>query len=516
MNTPDATRSLLADAAEAYADDPNAAQSVADLQRRLDEPLRVAVAGRIKAGKSTLLNALLGEQVAATDAGECTLVPTWYRHGQTPSATLFLVDGGTHPLVLRRVDSRLALDLAGHAPEQVARIEVRWPAPVLEDMTLIDTPGLGSLTAETSRRTSDLVTPGAERRPEGPGVDALIYLLQHRQASDVEVLEEFRRGSDPSGAQDERPATVIGVLSRADEAGGGGMDALIRASDMATGYTRDPRIRTVCQQVLPVAGLLGQGAQTLRQAEFEGLRALAAMPKERRDLLMVSAHRFVTAADPDIEPAVRRALLDRLGLFGIRMAMVLVPYGHDTPTSLAEELLRRSGVPRLADTVVATYARAADLLKARTALAGLERLVAARPLPDSELPRRLEATLLGAQDLRELRLVAQLRAGGLPGLEAAEVERALRLAGAHGRSPAARLGLALGARASVEPSDVQQAALEELGHWRTVGDDPLAGRAVREGARTLARACEAILADRVSAGVLPGAGPATPPPAAPN
>lgn len=514
MNTPAATRDLLTAASAAYAESTTGSRVVADLARRLEEPLRVAVAGRIKAGKSTLLNALLGEQVAATDAGECTLMPTWYRHGETPSATLYLVDGRDLPLVLRRDDGRLALDLAGHSPDQVSRIEVRWPAPVLESMTLVDTPGLGSLTEETSRRTSDLVTP-ADPTTVGSGVDALIYLLQHRQASDVEVLEQFRRGSDPSGDQDERPATVIGVLSRADEVGGGGMDALIKATDMASSYGRDSRIRTVCHQVLPVAGLLGQGAQTLRQAEFEGLRALASMPRERRELLLVSAHRFATAPGPDVDPAIRRALLGRLGLFGIRLAMVLLPHGHDTPTALSEELLRRSGVPRLADTVVTTYARAADLLKARTALAGLERLLATEPLPDPELARRLEATLIAAQDLRELRLLARLRSEGLPGLGAAEVERALRLAGALGQADAERLGLG---PEPVDPVEVERAALAELAHWRAVGNNPLAGRPLRDTCRTLATACEAILVGlaRPAADGRPSGIPATPPPAAPS
>ncbi len=42
--------------------------SVGDIGR-LGEPLRVAIAGKVKAGKSTLLNALVGDELAPTDAG---------------------------------------------------------------------------------------------------------------------------------------------------------------------------------------------------------------------------------------------------------------------------------------------------------------------------------------------------------------------------------------------------------------------------------------------------------------
>ena len=42
----------------------------------------------VKAGKSTLLNAMLGERIAPTDAGECTRLVTWYRYSATPTITL--------------------------------------------------------------------------------------------------------------------------------------------------------------------------------------------------------------------------------------------------------------------------------------------------------------------------------------------------------------------------------------------------------------------------------------------
>jgi replication fork clamp-binding protein CrfC len=51
------------------------------LIRQLQQPLSVAVVGAVKAGKSTLVNALIGRRIAPTAATECTRVVTWYRHG---------------------------------------------------------------------------------------------------------------------------------------------------------------------------------------------------------------------------------------------------------------------------------------------------------------------------------------------------------------------------------------------------------------------------------------------------
>lgn len=479
--TPVATRQLLDRALSAYAGDRFATEVITSLQRRLAEPLRVAIAGKLKAGKSTLLNALLGEQVAATDAGECTLVTTWYVHGPTPSARLLLHDGQNIPLALRRSSGQLSIDLGGHRPDEVARIEVTWPSPVLTEMTLIDTPGLGSLTLEASQRTSDLVTGDS-----GPGVDALIYLMQRPQATDLDLLSDFHLQADHGGGE-EHPLNVIGVLSRADELGEG-LTGLINARQLAAEYAAEPRLRVLCQQILPVAGLLAEGAQTLRQPEFETLLALSELSRDERELLMISATRFVSSEHPALSTSQRRSLLQRLGLFGIRLALTMVPHDTPTPSTLAEALLRHSGLPDLKTTVLDTYTDSADLLKARSALNALARLLLGRPCLDPQIAHDLEATLLSAHDLRELRLRTRLRAEGVPGWTRTDVQRALRVSGAEGSDAAARLGLA-------PDADVFAAALEEIGHWQQFVNDPLVTRPARDTALTLIRSCEQILTE---------------------
>src|SRR5688572_5418928 len=79
---------------------PSTARSVLDqVAQGLREPLRIAVAGRVNSGKSTLVNALLGQRIAPTDVSECTRFVTWYRFGVPERVEVVVVGGRTsHPL----------------------------------------------------------------------------------------------------------------------------------------------------------------------------------------------------------------------------------------------------------------------------------------------------------------------------------------------------------------------------------------------------------------------------------
>ena len=106
----DRVRGLVRHVAGLYQGGP-AAAGLDRAARRLDEPLRVAIAGRIKAGKSTLLNAMVGQELAATDAGECTRIVTWFRDGHTYRVQAQLRDGSSRQLPPGPTGGLLDIDL---------------------------------------------------------------------------------------------------------------------------------------------------------------------------------------------------------------------------------------------------------------------------------------------------------------------------------------------------------------------------------------------------------------------
>ena len=483
-----AVRALLRRSMETYRDNAATVARLRDQIDRLDEPLRVAIAGKVKAGKSTLLNALVGEQIAPTDAGECTRIVTWYRNGASPRVTLIPRAGAPRQLPLTRTDGRLEFDLRGSAHDEVDRLLVDWPSGSLRTTTLIDTPGIASLSTHISARSIELLAPG----DQPSDADAVIYLMRHLHATDVRFLESFYDQVGASAAV----VNTVAVLSRADEVGAGRLDAMMSARHVARRYRADPKVRQLCQTVVAVAGLLAQTARTLRQAEFNALSELAHLSRPELDSLLLSADRFAAAQAHATLPAqTRSALVERFGLFGLRLATTLIRQGHHDPPGLAEELVRRSGLDELRTVLATQFTERRDVLKARSALLLVERILRDQPRAEAHhLAGEVERILAGAHEFRELRLLAELRAPHvtLPSDARSEAERLL---GAHGASTPNRLGL----EPNADPGQLREAVIAALARWRRRAESPLSDRAASDRARVVVRSCEGMLA-RLSAG----------------
>lgn len=488
-----AVRDLL-DRASARYETSSASEALASARSRLDEPLRVALAGKIKAGKSTLLNALVGEELAPTDAGECTRIVTWYRDGLTYRVTLHPRSEPARQVPFVRDNGAIEVPLGDFDAGAIDHIDVEWPSSRLAAMTLIDTPGTGSLSVDVSARAEAFLNP----EDQAPEADAVLYLMRHLHRTDLDFLEAFRDERNGS------PVNAVAVLSRADEVGVGRPDSLDSAARIAARCAGDARIRAVASTVVPVAGLLAQSGTTLREDEFRALAQIAAASAEEVDRILLSADRFVNGVAPFALTDLERAhLLDRFGIFGIRFATGLLRSGTATSsTTLSSELIRTSGLVELRRVLLTRFAERSDLLKARSGLAVLESVLERFPPPDGgQLASEVERVVANAHELAELRSLNQLRTGGVTG-KADDLAALEQLLGAEGGASTIRLGL----DPSANPDEVRAAAVAALGRWQRRAEHPLTTPELAAVARTAVRTCEALLVGLAQ----PGAEPSPP------
>jgi hypothetical protein len=252
-------------------------------------------------------------------------------------------------------------------------------------------------------------------------------------------------------------------------------------------------LRKLALGVVPVAGLLAQSARSMRQSDFAALCLLAELDRAVRERMLLSTDRFLQAGEP---PALTResraSLLERFGLFGIRLGVVLIRGGIREPTALAQDLARHSGLDELLDLVGRQFlSRAADL-KARTALVGMEALLRSGPRAGSgKLEASLERLQANAHGFTELRLLATLRTTGVPLSDELAEEAEMLIGGGRGMSPQARLGLPTDA----SWDQVSAEALRYLNRWRAVSENPLTDRGGTAVCRVVIRSCEGILSE---------------------
>ncbi len=486
MTLIDSTRAVLGHAIEVFDGTPK--ESLArSAKQRLDGPLRVAIAGRVKAGKSTLLNALVGEELAPTDAGECTKVVTWYQDGLTYEIKIRRIDGEITRARFTREGGAIEIDLGDLEPADIDRMVIDWPSSSLREMTLIDTPGIASLSHDISARTHDFLTPDDEKPTEA---DAVLYLLRHLHATDIGFLEAFH---DDDMAQ-ATPINAIGVLSRADEIGVGRLDSMESAARIAHRFRSDPQLRKLCQTVVPVAGLLAQTGASLTEDEYRALVRLARLPSETRSAMLLSVDRF-TSESPEFDvllPAERDHLLARLGLFGIRVSIRLILDGEAAGAGQLASVLRAlSGIEELKSVLSNQFSRRADVLKSRTALLAIESLLINESSPDAmSLAADVEEIQAKAHEFAEIRLLNLIRTGATA-VRPADVPEAERLLGAEGASAHERLGLP----DDTPVNDLIAALSGAISKWKRRAENPMASREQVDASMVIVRSCEGLLAD---------------------
>lgn len=114
------------------------------IRRQKDYPMTIAVCGEFKRGKSSLINALLNEDVVTTNITTETITVNRISYGEHSNE---LVLAGGRRIKLRdeelKCENLRAILEELSATDRITTLEIKRPIEMLKEITIIDTPGLG-------------------------------------------------------------------------------------------------------------------------------------------------------------------------------------------------------------------------------------------------------------------------------------------------------------------------------------------------------------------------------------
>lgn len=131
------------------------------VEKRCRESFTLVILGEFKRGKSTIINALLGKELAPSNVSPETYTINEISYGDTPSVEAVLENGQRIPLTLADITrDRLEIKMKLF-PAKIAYLDIRDNAPILKELRIVDTPGLSDLDDLDKQVTEYLVNADA-------------------------------------------------------------------------------------------------------------------------------------------------------------------------------------------------------------------------------------------------------------------------------------------------------------------------------------------------------------------
>ncbi len=138
----------------------------------------LVILGEFNHGKSTFVNALLGEELVPVGITPTTATINHVVYGKEAKARVVLRDGSTKEIAASELAAYVTLE-GEHTTDDIRFVELSYPSELLRDrITLVDTPGVNDINQARAEVTYSYI----------PRADAVVFLLDSTQ-----VLKQSER-----------------------------------------------------------------------------------------------------------------------------------------------------------------------------------------------------------------------------------------------------------------------------------------------------------------------------------
>ncbi len=156
-------------------------------QKLSDQVFNLVAAGQFKRGKSTVINALLGEPLVPAGVVPLTSVITVIQSGRAPAAYATLRYGQKRPIEVAELGEYVTERGNPGNVKSVERVVIEHPSPWLADgVRLVDTPGIASVYEHNTDETRKYL----------PQADAVLFIASVDQPvsrAELDFLRDIRR-----------------------------------------------------------------------------------------------------------------------------------------------------------------------------------------------------------------------------------------------------------------------------------------------------------------------------------
>ena len=231
---------------------------------KLTEALRsrftVAIAGELKAGKSTLINSLIDTDLAPVGTDLTTATINWFKYDEVlADQDKFCVYWGNG---LREYKSLADLQkwsgISNDSKRNAAAtefLEFYADSPLLRDTNIVDTPGRDSPVRDHTQRTDQFLLPNGESESHKQA-DAIVYVISNEGLeSDAKFLQAFNESLFPGCS----PHNSIGVLQKWDTSHS---ENLLDEAHKKCDWLRK-NLEDSLSDILPTSGLLANAYRNI-------------------------------------------------------------------------------------------------------------------------------------------------------------------------------------------------------------------------------------------------------------